>query len=276
MLDRYSELTRVVEITPEMARYFLDRNIANNRYINQRRVDVYVKDMRDGNFKFNGESIKISKNGKLIDGQHRLHACVKAGVPFKSVVVEGLEETVFTTIDIGKKRSPGDALTHMGFSNANSTAAAIRWVRILNSDVATRGGNEMKAAEIVDFAKYNPSIVESVKFVMGQAGLTHRLAPPSLLIALHYKFSLKTRAGADAFFAKLASGEGPPDDPIVMLRNRLISIGLSRAAMAGAKNFADMAGLAIHAWNAYREGRSLQRLQGLVTKNGNRSWPEIV
>lgn len=48
--------------------------------------------MRNGNWKANGEAIKFSSTGRLLDGQHRLRACVKEQVPFTTLVIRGLED----------------------------------------------------------------------------------------------------------------------------------------------------------------------------------------
>lgn len=77
---------QLVTITPGMAEEMLKRNIAN-RKVNQANVNRIAADMATGNYRINGETIKISSNGEILDGQHRLLACIKSGVPFKSYIV---------------------------------------------------------------------------------------------------------------------------------------------------------------------------------------------
>ena len=50
---------------------------------NRRRdtVTAYAEDMAAGRWKENGETIKFDSEGRLIDGQHRLAAVVKANTP---------------------------------------------------------------------------------------------------------------------------------------------------------------------------------------------------
>ena len=72
-------------ITPDMAKEWLEKNVKNRR-LNMFRVDVLVKDMKDGKFTLSPSPICFDHDGYLIDGQHRLSACVLANVPIVSVV----------------------------------------------------------------------------------------------------------------------------------------------------------------------------------------------
>ena len=64
-------------ITPDLAKSLLSLNIKNNRRISSVRVESYARDMRDDKFA-ETTMITIDENGRLIDGQHRLHAVIKA------------------------------------------------------------------------------------------------------------------------------------------------------------------------------------------------------
>lgn len=104
---------KLVTITPEMAEIMLEKNIAN-RKVNQANVNRIAADMATGNYKVNGETIKISPNGEILDGQHRLLAAVKSGMTFKTYVVYNVERESIGTIDMGKGRSVADSLNVMG------------------------------------------------------------------------------------------------------------------------------------------------------------------
>jgi prophage antirepressor-like protein len=103
----------LVTITPEMAEEMLKKNIGN-RKINQANVNRIAADMATGNYKLNGETIKISPNGEILDGQHRLLAAVKSGMTFRTYIVYNVERESIGTIDMGKGRSVADSLNVMG------------------------------------------------------------------------------------------------------------------------------------------------------------------
>lgn len=103
-------------ITPKMAQEYLKCNVANYRSISRQRVMSYSNDMLNGSWQSNGEAIKFDEQGNLLDGQHRLHAIVKAGVPVNMIVIRGLgqETNIF---DIGMGRSLGQIAQASGFTN---------------------------------------------------------------------------------------------------------------------------------------------------------------
>lgn len=112
-------------ITPAKAVEYLTKNVCN-RTINNKCVQVYADDMLHGRWMLNGEPIIFCKDGALYDGQHRLKACIKANVPFMSVVVRGIELDAFTTIDCGKPRSAADSLKIYGEANSTIAASILR------------------------------------------------------------------------------------------------------------------------------------------------------
>lgn len=130
-------------ITPTRARQILDehnRRIESGefvqRHISQNVVDQYATSLKLGQWSLNGESIKFDKSGNLIDGQHRLWACVKAQTSLPVFVVSDLPVTkdgikTIDTIDSGKKRTVADALKLEGISSVLQVTAACRTIAII-------------------------------------------------------------------------------------------------------------------------------------------------
>jgi hypothetical protein len=102
-------------ITPAMAQEYLKFNTENYRSINNVRVISYAADMKAGRWQLNGEGIKFDTNGTLIDGQHRLQAIVRAGVPIEMLVIRGIEAGT-NLYDIGAGRSLAQISKAMGIS----------------------------------------------------------------------------------------------------------------------------------------------------------------
>lgn len=103
----------IVTITPEIASEMLKHNVGN-RKINQANVKRIAEDMLAGDYKLNGETIKIYEDGTLADGQHRLTACVLANVPFQTYIVRNIKKDVLPTIDCGKTRGLVESLNMIG------------------------------------------------------------------------------------------------------------------------------------------------------------------
>ena len=71
----------VITITPAIADALLKNNCANRR-ISLKTVDLYARDMMNGKWeKDNPSPIVLSESGKLLDGQHRLLAVIRSGLP---------------------------------------------------------------------------------------------------------------------------------------------------------------------------------------------------
>ncbi len=97
--------TGVAHITPELAKHLLATTNHDNRPLKPAHVKMPVTAIND-EWMLNGETIAFSKSGRLLDGQHRLTACVNTGKAFQTVIIKGIEdEAAFGTIDTGKPRS---------------------------------------------------------------------------------------------------------------------------------------------------------------------------
>ena len=109
-------------ITPEFARELLLNNKVN-RPVNNSNVAFLVSEILKGNFKYNGEPIIISKCGMLIDGQHRLYACVEANTPIKANIVDDVELDSMATIDTGRNRTAADVFSIKSIPDSTFAAA---------------------------------------------------------------------------------------------------------------------------------------------------------
>lgn len=258
-------------ITPEIAAELLGGN-TKNRHVHERHVKRLCAAMLDGRWQFNGESIKIAKDGTLVDGQHRLIACVRTGIPFETIIVTGVDVDTYTTIDIGAKRTTSDALSREGIKNSVAVAGAIRWIKAVSAGKAHIGNIVLDPDEVLDAYAELSDLDGSIKVI----GKTKTLLAPSVALALHYLFSRKNSLFADEFFDDLSSGENLyKGDPVLTLRNKLIEIRVSNK-MKKYVTPAEVVALVIRAWNARRSGRSLTLVKGLVKNDaGELTMPTI-
>lgn len=158
--------TVVETITPEMATKYFEANGAN-RPISDVAVDAYSRDIVSGRWDLTGESIKFSRSGRLLDGQHRLLAIIKAARPVRMMVTYGLRESVMDSLDSGRVRSVGDRLKIMQGQRIGSLhvppqviAAICGQISILTSgNAATRHRIRLTYAEALEtFQKYESEI----------------------------------------------------------------------------------------------------------------------
>lgn len=74
------------KVTPTRAAELLKQLHPGQRQLRDRHVEAIARAMREGRFLWTGDAIRLDANERVIDGQHRLAACVKAGVPMLNVV----------------------------------------------------------------------------------------------------------------------------------------------------------------------------------------------
>lgn len=111
--ERKDMETKVVTITPDEARKFLANN-PSNRHISENEVAKLAADMKEGRWMITHQGIAISKTGRLLDGQHRLTAVIKAGIPVRMMVTFNVDEDAVEAIDRGRRRSIADVFTFEG------------------------------------------------------------------------------------------------------------------------------------------------------------------
>jgi len=244
-------------ITPELAAEWLERN-THNRPLNLALAGIYARDMLAGNWQVNGESIKLSQSGTLLDGQHRLHAVIIAGRAIRSVVTFGLSDDTFRTIDGGRRRSMADVLSISAERSSTALAAALhtvwRYEQGWLTSTATQNGRVPSHAELLDVYQRHPGIRAS----LAKGSAVTKILGGGLASGLHYLFSGKDATLADIFFDSLASGENlSAGEPVLTLRNRLVDNRANKAKVS--RGFTVQ--MCLKAWNATRHGRSLRLIK---------------
>lgn len=101
--------TAIETITPDTARLYLKFN-NNNRPLRKAHIRSLAFDITNGDWQVTHQGIAFDTTGKLIDGQHRLHAIIEAGIPIQMPVTRGCSSSSFSILDRGANRSPSDIL----------------------------------------------------------------------------------------------------------------------------------------------------------------------
>ncbi len=255
--------TTTERINKDMALAMLESN-ENNRRINDRQVQTLAREMFLGRWKVNGDAIRFGMSGRLLDGQHRLWAIVEADAAIETLVIRDLDDSVFDTIDHGRKRTAGDVLDQLGEKYANLLASSLPLLENLRNGHINRH-IKYTVIEIQELLKKYPGIRTSISVV----GATKSLIPASAMSALHYLFSEKDDGLADRFVEKVVRGEGlASGEPEYLLRERLINNKASRTKHPRAY----LVAITIKAWNASRTGRRIRNLKFIE----NESFPVIL
>lgn len=250
----------VERITPEIARHLLG-GMMRNRLVKDARVNVYAEAMRSGDFKsLNGECLVINRDGALEDGQHRLHALLKSGLPYMDfLVVRGVEPGSGQTNGQGAPRQPSDIATMRGYENSRVLMAAVRWLWTYENDWP--GGlshvRTLSVATLLKYLEANAHLVvanEEIRKNYGQAG---RLMMASIATFVRVVTDRLSPKQSNDFFEALNTGEAQPQSrQVIKLRDRL----MSRESARNRLRPAEIIVITARTWNAMRAGREVSKL----------------
>lgn len=244
-------------ITPETAKRMLAKNV-KNRGISERAVTKYANSMRRGEWVSNGESLKFDRDGKLLDGQHRLHAIINSKTSQRMMVITGLPPEVFETIDTGKSRNSGDVLSIYGYHQAHALSSVARKVyQFCDDHELVSRPRDYTNPQIVEFVLDNPE--QEWRDAVSIYGRLKPLGHRSLGAAMFYLFARVDRVKATLFFDALITGTNLGDgDPVLALRNKLF---LDKAERSQKLSSQAVAAAYIRTWNAFSAGRKMHSVR---------------
>jgi hypothetical protein len=172
----------------------------------------------------NGETVIISKDGKLNNGQHRCHAVVSANRSIPVVMVFGVTRDSRMTLDMGASRTVGHFLSMQGYSDYNHLAAVANFVWQWQTNGAIQNGGKASATKtealaIVDKYDILPECLHAVS-KKGAGVIGGRTVLAFCFFAI---WRTAGRKAADEFVSQLIDGDGlDKKSPILYCRNRLI------------------------------------------------------
>jgi hypothetical protein len=246
-------------LTPEAAELLLKNHNFKNRGIKKHQKQFIQRQIESGKFVYNGETVIVGDNGQILNGQHRLAACVAAETAIEVLMVFGVPASAFVTVDQGARRTGGDVLAIEGHKNCSVLAGCLRQIDNYYkgavgkahangaAGLASRGDNSFTLELLAQY----PGAEESVCKMKAI-----RYTPPSVACALHYLFSSVDQEDAEEFCdvvlngLQVGSSYSTVGQAASMLREWLV-----RAA-TGSKKTAPwvIANIWIKAWNAGQSG----------------------
>lgn len=268
--DSMNDLT-IETITPPEATHYLTKNVSN-RKIRPNRVGQYAAEMKAGCWYFTGDPIVFDWNDRLLQGQHRLSACVMADTPFKSVVLRNADPAIYVALDQVLPRAVGDSLGHAGVTSTSQIAAVTKLLLSWRLGVQT----DPNAAQIavrhrlqVEFAVSNADGLTAANNWARR--LKHAIGVNQTALGA-FIYEVSDREGDDRlryFFDGVVAGEGlVRGDPRLAYRNWAASPISQHVQDARIVHLANT----IRAWNAMDFGEDL-----LVMKNWRRgaAFPKL-
>lgn len=270
---------RVMTITPGIASEWLTHN-RKNRKARPTLVSQYARDMAEGAFALSGQPIILNGDGSILDGQHRLMACMEAGVPFDSLVVSGIETAVMHTLDSGAKRTFADYLKIEGVPSANDVAAITRLALFWGEREA--GGDKSNAArrrshsELRAFyLRHEAPLGKAAAIITGTGGVPGLKWKRSVIgaVAANLLANECDHDSVEWFVKASRNGTANPESPAGMLYDRLLRNSLKSGVTLDPWH--ELA-LTVKAWNAEATGSRMGILRWRVVGPAREAFPELL
>lgn len=254
----------VETITPALAKEYLNSN-TTNRPCSDLYVRAYADAMLRGEWKLNGSSIDFDTDGRLINGQHRLKACIMANKPFDSVVVRGVVPEAYTTYDNGRSRNAGQLLQMQGIPNAGLVSACVKQAfMIQNGLVCTKGGHNGSAgrgltnSQVVELFNGDPeTYIDCTKAAIRIKG-GHVLRVGQMAGYMYYLRSRLSysKGMVEVFFSDICSYSTVDNPMLDALRQRFLRDATLPIKMTNEYKH----NLIRKAWNAWIDGKVIKRI----------------
>jgi hypothetical protein len=268
---RTQEIAEFIDVTPQIAQQWLGLN-TSNRKLKKGNVATFANDMAAGRWKVNGEAVKLAgaplAPTKLLDGQNRLHAVIRAGVTVRLLVVFGVDEDAQRTMDSGAKRTVADNVQMLGTKNAHVVASAASLALRIDDGLYGSASGNLSNARVLDFIEDNPDLIRSAGVAVTYA--TRSEVPKSVVAYTHWRFSRLDLGEATGFWRDTAEKIGlESGDPVLALASRF------QTARRNRERYAQPAAVAavFRTWNARRAGQSMRSVA--ITAVGAGGLPRI-
>jgi hypothetical protein len=250
-----------VEVTPAIATAWLAFN-SGNRHPSRAKIRRFATAMKTGRWAVNGETIKFSITGRLIDGQSRLMAVILANCPIILEVRAGLPDIAQQSMDVGEMRKGAHTLEMLGEVNPSITAAALKllwyWGRGWLAGVPFGAQKVMENSEIAPLLEKHAALRSSVGWTVAGGNKIDLMLLRSEAAFFHYLFGTTDAELRDHFFEALCEGVGLTKvSPVYHLRERLLA---DRGGVGSKDRKVTRYGLVIKAWNAARAAKQVTSL----------------
>jgi hypothetical protein len=245
-----------VEVTPPLAAAWLALN-KGNRKPSRAKVARFAAIIEADQWILNGETVKFSRTGRLLDGQSRLQAIVEARRPAMLEVRGGLPDEAQQAMDCGEARRGTHTLEMLGESHPLVLSPALRWIfKWEQGQLGSGGGHGRKSVlenqSIKPMLERHAGLRLSVAWAVNLGARLRKFLPHSEAAFFHYVFAQGGRLKRDAFFDGLLTGNAV-SQPVALLRQRILGAPARLPSGVRIK-------LTVKAWNAHQAGRNLKEL----------------
>lgn len=220
--------SEMVLATPDYAHKVLKERNKHNRPFNYKYVSFLANQIINKTFKEHHQGIAFSKDGVLLDGQHRLAAIIEANIPVMLQVSYNVPDDSMIAIDDHLKRSVRDAINLHGNVAHETTNQE---VSIAKFCLGVRGKRySASRADIEVFLTKHSEAIKSVSEWLNLGGRRPGIGRAGVRAAILSAYYVEPAQLLERFCAVLWTGEmeDKSEQPAITLRNALQSSYISK------------------------------------------------
>lgn len=264
--------TQLELITPELAKELLKKN-SSNRPLNDITVKWYAKQMTNNQWTISGQTISISDDNRLIDGQHRLKAVIESGKSIYFNIAYNVPFESFVNYDSLRSRGLKDTFAVSGIANYTNIAAILsKYISLKNSNLAYAGfGTSIKSSggiskedkiklsniEYLHLYNTNPKLFDEIVNISDTLYSKIRLFSGSQIGGIMCVLIIDKNHNKEkvySFFRQLFYNENVENKSIYNLREKLIKGNIGNYKMVPKLKYIFL----LKCWNAYVLGREIK------------------
>jgi hypothetical protein len=250
--EKVNITAQVETIGPELATAYLRLN-KMNRQPAVRAVEKLANDMAKGNWYLTGDTIKFDNDGILIDGQHRLMAVIRCGIPQQFLVVRNVAKEAKIATDTGKPRVLSNVLEFDNCKNSKETAGITKAAYEFHY-----GKQNLQRVtshfEMIKFLNEHPEIHESASWNASNRKFFGTIGPMPVWGTMHFTTGTISHEMRDEYFSLFKLPPQNAKHPITVARNTL-TMNYKRGRFTASRNW--VWAVAIKSWNAMVENREV-------------------
>jgi len=256
---------RQAKIGPEEANELLRMNTAN-RPLKPKQVAFLARQMSNGHWRRNGDTIRISRDSVLLDGQHRLYAVIESGVEIEFDIIEGLPPEAMDTIDQGgAPRRVSDCLSISGQRNAATVAALAKLVYYMDYrngwDCApgTTPSLRLAVEEAREILSENQDMIDAVEFARSRRWPRSPLTATIVAFCRMHIGRVAPIEAVDKFFADVIDGTDLTKGYATWRLRSWIQSGIDSRTK---RSQLEVVAACFRSWNWHVEGKKLTKITG--------------
>lgn len=252
-----------MRITPTLAAVWLKSRNKGNRHISPDVVKRYAKAMEEGRWIVTHQGIAFDAHGNLVDGQHRLSACVESNTTIDVMVTTDVPRETFAVMDTGRRRHASQLIDVRHRTTVAAAARILSYISgMLPPETSVHGHvvpNKVDNDVILQTVDAWPELATLAPSVSAAYGAA-RIQQSAHLAVIAQASRGPHRHRMAPWFEGIITGAGlAADDPRLVVRNRFLQGGDIKGA--GSTRMARSYLLVVKAWNAYATDKPIRMLK---------------